>query len=184
MKKHLLLVPVLAQLLLGGCSSMSKHQCLVGDWFDQGVRDGSRGLPVETLARHDKACARVSVLPDQDMYFKGREQGLLDYCTAESGLTAGRDNKPYANVCPEESEQAFLVSYIDGLELRLVDLELDSLEDRLWLSHLRLKQESQGRNPNRAILGRISSRENLLRRNITERRSIRSRIAHYRLRLD
>jgi hypothetical protein len=184
MNKNLLLVPLLAQLMLVGCSSLSKQDCLEADWFDVGVRDGSRGFPVERLGSHDKACAKISVQPDEETYFKGREKGLLSYCTAETGLSEGKRNNRYHDVCPTESEKAFLTSYIDGLELRLIDLELESLEYRLWLSHLRIKHTTQQRKPDRTLLSRISSQENLLRSNISERRSIRRRIANHRLKLD
>lgn len=100
--------------LLANCGSMSKKECLVADWYQIGLEDGSRGLQPSHLARHRKACAKVSVTPDLDEYERGHKQGLTRYCVAFNGRKLGERGAEYNGVCAGINEANFLKAYKKG----------------------------------------------------------------------
>lgn len=51
-------------LLLSSCATLSKQECVVGDWQTIGYNDGVAGHYADRLASHTKACAKASVAPD------------------------------------------------------------------------------------------------------------------------
>ncbi|MDB3936480.1 DUF2799 domain-containing protein [Granulosicoccus sp.] len=163
---------------------MSKSECVAADWEQRGVLDGSRGALVSTLEQHDNACAKVSIVPDQDKYLQGYEQGLLIYCTAESGLSEGLANSEYLGVCPSDMEAEFLASYIDGLELTLIELESESFDLSSRLFQLRLESSVPKYRANKNLRQRIYRNEQVLKQLAEERYDIRSRIAAHRQQLN
>ena len=167
-----------------GCASMSKSECVAADWLQRGVLDGSRGAPVSTLERHDQACAKASVVPNQAQYLEGYKQGLLIYCTAESGLSEGLSNSEYVGVCPSGMEAEFLASYIDGLELTLIELESQSFDLSSRLFHMRLESSVPKNRSDKNLRQRIYRNERVLKQLSAERYDIRSRIAEYRQQLN
>lgn len=180
--RFVLIIACLA--VLGGCASMSKKECLSANWQYQGELDGRSGLPLSTIDRHAKACAKVSVAPDEMQYVDGRERGLLYYCTADVGLAEGRRNREYQDVCPAESEPAFLESYIDGLELKLVEIDQQSNIANSSLSRLRMEQAASGGKADKKLAASISAQESTITSNSSDQLTIRTRIARLRLKLN
>ena len=178
-----LTVSLLAIALMSGCASMSKSECLSADWLQRGVQDGSSGALASTLTQHDKACAKVGITPDQALYLQGHAQGLISYCTPEKGLLEGRQNNEYLDVCPQKLEANFLASYIDGLELKLIELESNRYHPQSLLDRLRREQAALGNKSDKLLTKRISTEQKTLRRNTAERYQIRARIANYRVKL-
>ena len=166
-----------------GCASMSKGECVAANWLQRGVLDGSRGAPISTIEQHDKACAKASIVPDHKQYLEGYEQGLLIYCTAESGLSEGLANNEYLGVCPSGLEAAFLASHIDGLELTLIELESQTYDLSSRLFHMRLQSSVPEYRENKNLRQRIFRNEQALKQLSAERYDIRSRIADYRQQL-
>ncbi len=169
---------------VGGCASMSKKECLSANWQFQGEQDGRSGLPVSTIDRHAKACSKVSVVPDEAQYLEGRDRGLRYYCTASTGLAEGRRNSEYQGVCPPELESEFLFSYIDGLELRLLELAQQSNIANSRLSRLRMEQAALGGKADKKLTANINGEESTISSNDSEQLRIRNRIATLRLTLD
>lgn len=101
-------------LLLGGCASLDKGQCLGGDWEGIGLRDGAAGQPMSRIDDHAKACAPHGVAPDMTAWSRGRERGLRDYCRPDRGFRVGAAGSSYAGVCPADLEGEFLAAYSDG----------------------------------------------------------------------
>lgn len=124
--------------LLAGCASVSREECLAGDWTRIGERDGLQGLvPDAILARHDSACARVDVTPDRSLWQQGYAQGLARYCTPLGGLEAGRAGRIYRDVCPTASEPRFLQGFELGRaahraeeRVRNIEREISQLQAR------------------------------------------------------
>ena len=107
-------------LALGGCASMSKEDCLTGNWYVQGYEDANGGRTFDRFDDHVKACAKVGATPDEAVYGTGYEAGLVDYCTPERGYQLGSRDSEYRDICPFDTEAAFLGRYVDGLERALV----------------------------------------------------------------
>ena len=109
-------VALAAMMLLTGCASLSKEECLTGDWFAIGQQDGKSGRVGDLqYDRHIVACERVDVIPDRNAWAQGHAAGLQQYCTPLSGLKEGEAGRNYRDVCPASSEAGFLRGYDLGL---------------------------------------------------------------------
>ncbi|GEM_PF-5015394 len=69
--------------ILSGCATLSKEECLQGDWYAIGYKDGANGYGVERLAEHSEACREHGAGVQADAYTQGRRVGLTYHC-AES----------------------------------------------------------------------------------------------------
>ncbi|GAW41241.1 hypothetical protein SH203_01645 [Brevundimonas sp. SH203] len=124
--------------LLAGCATMSKDQCLAGDWGEKGYADGAAGYPMSRLDDHAKACAKYQVAPNPTAYGSAREDGLRSYCTFERGWAEGRSGNTYHGVCRPEEERAFMPAYQDGLRLHAVEAAFETAESALNSAEARI----------------------------------------------
>lgn len=120
-----------ALLGLASCATLSKEQCLAGDWSGQGYSDGAAGLSMSRLDEHAEACAKHGVTPDAAAYAAGRDQGLVRYCTPASGFQSGRTGSGYGGVCPAWLETEFLPAYRDGQLVHAAQQALDAARGRV-----------------------------------------------------
>lgn len=100
--------------LWGGCATLSKDECLRGNWYGIGLTDGSRGYTQARFAQHLEACREYQVLPRQDEYLQGRQAGLEHYCAPANAYAVGQAGADYTGVCPPEREALFLRAYLQG----------------------------------------------------------------------
>lgn len=158
---------------LNGCATLSEEQCVVGDWYGIGQGDGAQGRSHARLEEHIEACQRHGVTPDHLLYEQGRQQGLLSYCTPQSGFRVGRHGSGYDGVCPADLESDFLAAYSDG---RLVHAVQTTYNEALNEEHRYLQRardiEGQIRNEEAALGGPDLTDE--------QRRTIRGRIRQLR----
>lgn len=124
-------VAVAGALTTVGCATISKEQCLSGDWGAVGYGDGVDGRPMSRLDAHAKACAKVGVTPEPVPYFAARAEGLKRYCTEPNGFRVGREGKSYAGVCPPPVEAEFLGGYADGERVHAATQRLESARSDL-----------------------------------------------------
>jgi len=110
----------MATATLGGCASMNANECLLGDWHTIGFEDGARGMSMERLGQHRKACAKHGVAPDFVAYREGREAGLRDYCQPSRGFALGAGGGHYYGVCAVDQEPEFLDAYRQGKHLHVL----------------------------------------------------------------
>jgi hypothetical protein len=122
---------LLAALLLGGCATLDRNECLQANWTDLGARDGQSGYPAARLEEHREACREHGIVPDDRSYLAGREQGLRYYCTAGNGYREGRRGAAYQRVCPLEAEADFLPEYELGRELYQLEQDANELRSRI-----------------------------------------------------
>lgn len=102
--------------ILSGCASISREECVAGDWAAIGERDGASGRASEAqFARHVAACAKVDVTPERGTWQQGYARGLVTYCTPQTGLREGEAGRPYRDVCPAATEGRFLQGHDLGL---------------------------------------------------------------------
>lgn len=93
--------------LTTGCASLSREECLYGDWASLGVKDGREGEEASRFIRHQDACRQYGVNPDKQEYLAGREQGLQDYCQLENAIETGLHGLRYQSVCPPAIHNTF-----------------------------------------------------------------------------
>ncbi len=121
-----------ALILLTGCASLSREDCLQGDWLAIGQRDGAAGRVGDLqFDRHIVACARVDVTPDRAAWAQGYAAGLRQYCTPLSGLREGEAGALYRDVCPASSEAGFLRGYDLGLAAHRQRQRISEIENEI-----------------------------------------------------
>lgn len=86
--------------LLPGCATLSKQECMTGNWQTIGYTDGVAGYYADRLASHAKACAKAGVAPDYQAWELGRQQGLKQYCTPANAYALGQRGRQLNGVCP------------------------------------------------------------------------------------
>ncbi len=125
--RHLSLsLPILGSIfLLSSCATLSKQQCLIGDWQAIGYNDGVSGYSSERLASHAKACAKASVAPDYLAWERGRKLGLKQYCTTNNAYNIGRRGRKLNNVCPTAAVNDLHLANQRGLAYYDLDSQLD-----------------------------------------------------------
>ena len=111
-------------MVLSGCASLGKEECLNADWRTIGYEDGTRGYSGSRIASHRKACAKHGVTPDLDQYEEGRLLGLREYCTPRNGYRLGTMGKGYNGVCPSDLAPAFRYAMQEGYEVYALNREL------------------------------------------------------------
>src|SRR3954463_9797073 len=155
-----LIASSLALLALAGCASLDKDECRTADWRAIGLEDGVKGLALERLGDHRKACAKYGVTPDTDRYIAGRTEGLMTYCTPDNGYRVGRTGESYRGVCPELATPGFVAAYNRGHELHSLHTRLSSVDREIGSIKESLKDGA--RNP-RERAGQVDRLETLSR---------------------
>jgi hypothetical protein len=124
---------------IAGCASLSKDQCLNGNWQQIGFADGTRGLPPDQLDEHAKACAEHGVQTNFDQYMLGRSRGLINYCQPENAFNIGRAGQA-ENVaaCPPNMQNTFLFEFRRGGEINQMESELEPLRSRISANNSRV----------------------------------------------
>ncbi len=148
---------VLCSILLSGCATMSKDECLHADWYIKGLEDASQGYSLSRVAEHGKACARVKVIPVMRDYEDGHKKGARLYCVPEKGYSAGRDGSEYHGICPQDLEGQFLHAYRDGQELYNIERSINNLTSEIDSNQMRIQSNY---NEIQALQYDISERNN------------------------
>ena len=111
--------------MLSACATLSKQECMVGDWQVIGYNDGVAGYAADRLASHTKACAKVSITPNYQLWERGRQLGLKQYCTVTSAYNVGRRGRKLNNVCPITMVNTLQIANQQGLDYYTLDSQLD-----------------------------------------------------------
>jgi len=133
-----------ALLVLAGCGSMSKNECLTVDWRTVGYEDGVAGYSGDRIGQHRKACAKYGVSTDLELYQQGRERGLHEFCTPANGYRIGAQGGGYAGVCPVNLEPAFLTAFNSGHQLYSLQARVDNTINRIHYKRQELDRAEHG----------------------------------------
>ena len=116
--KNLRGIILLASILLviAGCATVSKEDCLLTDWYEIGRLDGRQGKPRTTFQGRAKACLEHGINADRGAYYKGHDLGLKYYCTEQKGFELGQQGLAYNSVCPINLEKGFRAGYDKGMQ--------------------------------------------------------------------
>ncbi len=101
-------------LLASGCASISKDECLQGDWYSLGVNDGKAGELPAKFHQYKKDCGAHGVTPDFAKYEQGHRQGLVFFCDFLHGEAWGRSGKAYNTACTGTLEPSFRAGFQQG----------------------------------------------------------------------
>lgn len=141
MRLHLFLsisILALAFLACGKNATVTKNQCIAGDWQTLGYRDGAVGFRSTRLLAHQDACVEFGVIPDREPYMLGWSQGIEEFCDPNSAFMFGQSGNRHQNVCPADQRDEFLRAYKEGRTLFLARSEVYELERKLDNSRLRI----------------------------------------------
>ena len=181
---------ILGCVVLSGCATLGKDECLSADWRTIGYEDGAYGFPASRIGNHREACAKHGITPDFDLYEQGRIQGLSEYCTPRKGYGLGAAGKQYQNICPANLEPAFLEGYSQGRifhkaqievkghrsELKKLYADLDAVKQKLDDFEIELvRDESIGPRRRGYLLEEIktlSDRQRTLEADISEKKAL------------
>jgi hypothetical protein len=108
-----------ALVLLQGCATLDKDECMLADWRLIGYQDGVAGKSATVVGEYREDCAKHAVVPDLDAYRAGREEGLQQYCKADNGYRLGNAGRGLPVVCPMALEGDFRDAYNAGRKLYL-----------------------------------------------------------------
>ena len=118
-------------LLLSGCASMNKDQCLVADWYQVGYEDGLRGENPARIRDYREDCASHGVAPLWQDYQQGHDAGSTRYCTPLRGFNHGLNGNQYNQNCPANLEASFLSAHRDGQTLFVERRHVNDLATQL-----------------------------------------------------
>ncbi|HUQ76341.1 MAG TPA: DUF2799 domain-containing protein [Burkholderiales bacterium] len=124
--------------VLAGCASLDREECVSADWYSIGLEDGARGRAIERLGDHRRACAKHNIAPDGERYLIGRTEGLRSFCTYERGYAEGRAGHAYGAACPQPA--SFLAGYNRGREIHEVQRQLEQVEREVAQTRNALKE--------------------------------------------
>ncbi len=122
---------IASAVLLSSCATLSKEQCMVGDWQAIGYNDGVAGYSSDRLTSHAKACAKASIAPDYQAWERGRQIGLKQYCTVDNAYNVGLRGNTLNNVCPVAIANTLRQRHQQGLEIYTLTKQLEESEKLL-----------------------------------------------------
>lgn len=129
----------LAMTAAAGCSSLSRNQCVAGDWETVGYRDGAGGVASSRLLDHHDACVAHGVVPDRNAYLAGWQDGIAQYCQPANGFSLGQRGVAYGNVCPLRLNGAFRAAYQDGQRIYMAHTEVANVQHEISQRQQRLQ---------------------------------------------
>ena len=116
---------------LFGCSTLSKNECLQVNWYELGWKDGNLGKPRSLFQEHVDACMKHNVRAEKADYFRGRDDGLKNFCTYDNGFSHGTYGKKYNYVCPPDLGSSFLAGFSKGKKVYRYNRKVAALEKKL-----------------------------------------------------
>ncbi len=116
---------------LSACSTMTKKECQVANWYDLGFTDGVAGYTVNMFSERAEDCAKHGIGADRASYLQARKEGLKKYCTKENGYQEGVNGRSYRGVCEGNLAKQFLPAYQKGKRLYVKKSAVQNLERKI-----------------------------------------------------
>lgn len=101
MTKTIFLMLISSVIFLSACATLSPQECHTANWKQIGEKDGQSGLS-SRIANHYKACSKVNVVPNQNLYEEGYKQGQKQYCQPRNIYKLALNGSGSYRVCPVE----------------------------------------------------------------------------------
>lgn len=136
-----LLFAFAALLSLTACASISKDECLAGNWEEIGFGDGTNGQFSSYIQKHAKACQKVQVTPDPVAWEKGRQRGLPAYCVPQKAYEVGRTGWDVRDVCPADKMPALRAANAKGKRYYELTQDIDEARGIISENEQRLISE-------------------------------------------
>lgn len=141
---------LLLSVTVSGCATLSKEECLTGNWEKIGFRDGTNGRTSGYLQNHAKACEKSGVRPVQSLWEKGRQRGLPAYCVPAKAYSEGKKGNELRPVCPASQIARLRAANETGLEFHAYTDEINETQYRI--DELERKIVAEDSSDKRALL--------------------------------
>lgn len=135
---------ILISFTLSACTyqSLTKEQCLSGDWQGIGYQDGLVGRYPDWIIEHVKACAKTGIKPNIDAWQKGRIAGLKYYCTEDNFYRLGINGRAVRYVCAKTQMPQLQKIYYQAyeqydLQRKIYSARQKIMEDKAVLDKLK-----------------------------------------------
>ncbi|TMP43160.1 hypothetical protein CWB96_03390 [Pseudoalteromonas citrea] len=116
----LLSIPLL--LLLTACNSspelISKDRCGTEDWKSLGYKTALNKKSVKEFDSVKLICGQKVAANVQELFVDGYSDGLIKYCTYETGFNTGKQGLALGKFCPPELQKNMMLGYRRGKQLR------------------------------------------------------------------
>ncbi len=124
-------------ILLISCGSVSESDCRNSNLYELGLEHGREGIELSEFGDFSKSCAKNGVILETSEYKKGRSRGLERYCTKANGYKVYKNDLDYKDVCPRETEEAFL----KGMSLAKKEEKLEKKKKKMAKKAKELEEE-------------------------------------------
>jgi hypothetical protein len=148
-----------ALIFLGGCATLSKDECIRADWYRIGHEDGTKGYPSDRIEDHRKACGEFGISPNLSAYRKGRDDGLIHFCTPFSGYEQGKSGALYRYVCPHELEANFMRGFRVGTQVRDLTQQIQQVDGKIKAKEKELEKDKLSEGQRKSIRDHIHDLE-------------------------
>lgn len=131
--------------MLNGCASLSKEECMIGNWQGIGFTDGAAGYSANRISAHQKACAKVGVSANYKAWEQGRQEGLLRYCTKANAYNLGKRGERLNGVCPIYVVDELLAINQKGLQQHHLNTQInnDKKQKDKYITELKKLREGE-----------------------------------------
>ena len=126
-----LLIAIALLFGLAACASVSREECLAGNWEEIGFRDGTNGQFSSYIQQHVKACQKVEVTPDPVAWERGRQRGLPAYCVPQKAYQVGRSGWSIREVCPAAQMPALRAANEKGKRYHEIEDEIRQIRTQI-----------------------------------------------------
>ncbi|WP_019672595.1 DUF2799 domain-containing protein [Psychrobacter lutiphocae] len=144
-----LALTMLSVSVFSGCATLPADTCVATDnWESIGLIDGAAGRATDYLINHKKACANVGVTVNNQMWEKGRQQGLAQYCSTTNAYNIGRQGYYMNSVCPASITARLDKVNADGRQYYSFNRQLSLEKEQLKKYYNEYEQLIHGHNLN------------------------------------
>jgi hypothetical protein len=148
--------------VVSSCATLDRDECGSVDWATLGEQDGNAGRAAGYISEHRAACERYNIPVDQSAWTMGWDRGIRNYCTAENGLSQGRQGRYYANSCPAEIAPGFERAYFVAKRVHDAQASRDRLDNELRELETQLRR-TEDRDAQRELRREIDRKDDDLR---------------------
>ncbi len=156
----ILIFPLTVIIIFSGCATMNRSECQVANWEIIGLEDASSGKPSSYIGRHREACAEHGFSPNLNLYLKGYNRGLLEFCTQQNGYNWGFKGKSNPSICKGEQAIVFNSGYKNGFRLFKKQQSITQLKNEIsQLKNEQSQMEDQIKQNETAIIASNTTSE-------------------------
>ena len=128
-------ITILFALILSGCNNtktfITSERCQSEDWKTLGYQSALAGKNIRVFDKVKEVCGQQQAAQAQPIFVDGYSNGLIEYCTFDTGFAIGEKGLPPESICPLEMRKEFLAGHRQAKIIRDNTLAKMEREKRL-----------------------------------------------------